>query len=345
MQIVNAPSLLPVRNDWLARHQEETIDPSLPIVDAHHHLWDRQTGRYLFDELQQDTESGHNIVSTIYVQCRSMMSASASEALRPVGEVQFAAGIAAMFDAGAYGTTRACEAIIGGADLQLGNDVAVVLEKMQAVSGGRLRGIRNALASHEDPRIRSNSVTPPGDLMRRPQFLDGVRTLGRYGLSLDVWLYHTQLADLYELAVQVPEVTIIIDHFGGPIGIGPYAGRTQEVHQTWRADLQRLAALPNTRMKLGGAGLSVFGWDFHTRETPPSSIELAEALRPLFDTCVDLFGADRCMFESNFPVDKGMYSYHVIWNAFKRLAQHAAPDERDALFSRTAISTYKLTPA
>jgi L-fuconolactonase len=341
MQIVHAPHL-PVREDWLALYREEVLQPELPIVDAHHHLWDRQTGRYLADELREDIGGGHRIVSTVYVQCRSMLRSDGPESMKPVGEVEFAGGVAAMFASGAYGPARCCEAVVGGADLALGHGVIPVLEAMREVSGGRLRGIRNPLAWHASEAVRSSPVVPPRDLMGSASFVEGVRALARYGLTLDVWVYHTQLDELYELARQTPDVTIVIDHFGGPLGVGPHAGKREEVRHAWRASLRRLASLPNTRMKLGGAGLAVFGFEFAAAERPPSSTELAAAWAPYFDICVDCFGAQRCMFESNFPVDKGMFSYTVLWNAFKRLASGASHAERAALFSATAASTYGL---
>jgi L-fuconolactonase len=216
---------------------------------------------------------------------------------------------------------------------------------MLQVSGGRLRGIRNPLAWHESPAVSSSPVTPPRDLMRSASFQHGVKSLARFGLSLDAWVYHTQLEDLYELARIAPDVTLVIDHFGGPVGVGPYVGERENVLAQWKKGLTRLASLPNTRMKLGGAGMSVFGSGFASREMPPSSEDLATEWRPYFDTCIELFGPDRCMFESNFPVDKGMFSYGVLWNAFKRLAGSMSVDEKAALFSRTAATTYRLQTA
>ncbi|AJZ62061.1 amidohydrolase family protein [Paraburkholderia fungorum] len=344
MQIVHAPHL-PVREKWLDLRKEPVLEPDLPIVDAHHHLWDRQTGRYLADEFRNDVASGHRVVSTVYVQCRSMLREDGPEAMKPVGEVEFANGIAAMFASGAYGRTRCCEAIVGGADLMLGAELDAVLEAMLQVSGGRLRGIRNPLAWHASPEVSSSPVTPPRDLMTNPVFRQGVGALGRFGLSLDAWVYHTQLDDLYELARAADHVTVVIDHFGGPLGVGPHAGQRAAVHAEWQQKLARLASLPNTRIKLGGAGMNVFGFDFAAREVPPSSEELASAWRPYFDTCVELFGVNRCMFESNFPVDKGMFSYGVLWNAFKRLASAMSANEKAALFSRTAAATYRLAIA
>ncbi|ACC75094.1 amidohydrolase family protein [Paraburkholderia phymatum] len=341
MQIVHAPHL-PVRPEWLSLRDEPVLEPALVIVDAHHHLWDRQTGRYLADEFGSDVKSGHRIVSTVYVQCRSMLREHGPDAMKPVGEVEFANGIAAMFASGAYGPARCCDAIVGGADLTLGAELDSVLETMQQVSGGRLRGIRNPLAWHASPEVSSSPVTPPRELMTNPAFRQGVRTLGRFGLALDAWVYHTQLDELYALARAAGDVTVVIDHFGGPLGVGPHAGQRAEVHAEWARKLARLATLPNTRMKLGGAGMSVFGFDFATRALPPSSTQLADAWRPYFETCVELFGAERCMFESNFPVDKGMFNYRVLWNAFKRLASPMSADEKAALFSGTAASTYRL---
>ncbi|MEM5339561.1 amidohydrolase family protein [Paraburkholderia azotifigens] len=341
MQIVHAPHL-PVRPEWLALRDEPVLEPALAIVDAHHHLWDRQTGRYLADEFGNDVASGHRVVSTVYVQCRSMLRHDGPEAMKPVGEVEFANGIAAMFASGAYGPARCCEAIVGGADLTLGAELDAVLEAMLQISGGRLRGIRNPLAWHASPDVSSSPVTPPCDRMASPVFRQGVRALGRFGLSLDAWVYHTQLDDLYDLARAAEHVSVVIDHFGGPLGVGPHAGQRPAVHAEWKQKLARLASLPNTRIKLGGAGMNVFGFDFAARELPPSSGELAFAWRPYFEVCVELFGANRCMFESNFPVDKGMFSYGVLWNAFKRLASAMSADEKAALFSRTAAATYRL---
>jgi predicted TIM-barrel fold metal-dependent hydrolase len=341
VQIVHAHHVT-VRPDWLAQRVEPVLAPELAIVDAHHHLCLRQTGRYLAEEFGADVRCGHRVVSTVYVQARSMMRAHGPDAMKPVGEVEFSNGIAAMFASGAYGPARCCSAIVGGADLTLGAELDAVLESMSQVSGGRLRGIRNPLAWHSSADVSSSPVTPPRDLMANAGFRQGVKTLARYGLSLDAWVYHTQLAELYELASAAPDVTVVIDHFGGPLGVGPHANSREQVAAEWRRGLARLASLPNTRMKLGGAGLTVFGFDFATRDLPPSSEELAAAWRPYFDICIELFGVNRCMFESNFPVDKGMFSYGVLWNAFKRLAHSLSSDEKAALFSGTAAATYRL---
>lgn len=343
MEIVNAPHL-PVREEWLARHHEAALMPELPVVDAHHHLWDRQSGRYLAPELSQDIEqSGHRILSTVYVQCRSMLRRHGPEAFRPVGEVEFAGGCAAMFESGHYGDAAGCEAIVGGASLLAGDDLLPVVELMLARSGGRLRGMRNPLAWHPDPRVSSSPVTPPAGLSASSAFRRGAACLARNRLSLDVWVYHTQLDEIAELARAQPDLLVIVDHCGGPIGTGPYAGKQDAVFQAWKKGIIALAALPNVRIKISGFGMTVMGYPFAQRDTPPDSLTLSHAWQPLFETLVEAFGVQRCMFASNFPVDKGMFSYGVFWNACKRLAEQASASEKAHLFWRTAASTYRLS--
>jgi predicted TIM-barrel fold metal-dependent hydrolase len=333
---------LPIRPDWLASRQEDVLEPDLPIVDAHHHLWDRPSFRYMPSDLLEDVGSGHRIVATVYVQSRAMLRASGPSSMAPVGEVEFVNGAAAMGASGIYGPARICAGIVGGADLRLGDGVEPVLEAMIAVSGGRLCGIRNATAWHADPAVQSTTASVPEGLLRDPAFQRGAARLARHGLALDVWAYHTQLDDIRALARAIPDVTVVIDHFGGPVATGPYRGRRAAMLEQWRRGMRELARLPNTRVKLGGGGMPVLGFGFERGARPPSSEELAAALRPLFEDCIGWFGPDRCMFESNFPVDKGMFSYAVAWNACKRLAAGMSADEKTALFSATAVAAYRL---
>ncbi|MBB5390908.1 MULTISPECIES: amidohydrolase [unclassified Herbaspirillum] len=333
---------LRVRQDWLARTAEEALEPALPIVDAHHHLWDRPGGRYLFDELMADIGAGHNVVATVFVQCRSMYRAHGPDAMKPVGEVEFINGLAAQSASGMYGPARACAAIVGFADLMLGEGVQPVLEALLHAGNGRLRGIRNTTAWHADPAIRSNPLPPPPGMLADARFRQGARLLAKYDLPLDVWAYHTQLDEVLALAQACPETRIVLDHAGGPLGAGPYAGRREEVRREWEAAMRRIAAQPNVWLKLGGLGMPVGGWDFHLQEAPPASQQLAAAWRPYIETCIGLFGASRCMFESNFPVDKGMFGYVSLWNAFKRLTQGFGAAERDSLFAGTAREVYRI---
>jgi predicted TIM-barrel fold metal-dependent hydrolase len=341
-QVVDAPHP-PIREEWLALRREEILLPELPIVDPHHHLWDRAGSRYLLPELLADVQSGHNVQATVYVQARSMYRAWGPAELRPLGEVEFANGVAAQSASGIYGPVHACAGIVGFADLTLGERVTPVLEALQRAGGDRLRGIRNSTAWHESAAVRSSPVVPPPGLLMHAAFREGVRSLEPFGLSLDICAYHTQLHEVLALARAVPDTTIVLDHVGGPIGVGPYAGKREQVFRAWREVMAALAACENVFVKLGGLTMKVGGFAFHEREMPPSSEELAEAFRPYIETCIELFGCSRCMFESNFPVDKSMVSYAVLWNAFKRLAGAYSESEQTALFSRTAAGIYRLT--
>jgi L-fuconolactonase len=333
---------VPVREEWLAQGSEAALDPHLPIVDAHHHLWDRPSGRYLYPELLSDIAAGHNIRATVYVQCRSMYRSFGPDLLRPVGEVEFANGIAAQAASGLYGDGRACAGIVGFADLALGDQAIPVLEALLRAGGDRLKGIRVPVVWHESPDVVSSPARPPQGLMAAAGFRQGVRRLADYRLSLDIWAYHTQLREVLALAQEVPSVTIVVDHCGGPIGVGPYTRSRAEVFAEWQASLRQLASLPNIVMKFGGLGMQVAGFEFHHAPHPPSSQQLADAWRPYFEVIMQTFGASRCMFESNFPVDKGMFSYATFWNACKRLSAGASPTERDALFAGTAMRVYRL---
>ncbi|MBV8622122.1 MAG: amidohydrolase family protein [Herbaspirillum sp.] len=333
---------LQVRPDWLALTQEAVLEPDLPIVDAHHHLWDRAGNRYLFEQWLADLSSGHRITDTVFVQCRSMYRQDGPQAMKPVGEVEFVNGVAAQSASGLYGPVRACAAIVGFADLMLGAEVQAVLEALQQAGNGRLRGIRNTTAWHPDPSIRSNPQPPPPGLLGQDKFRAGARLLARYDLSLDVWAYHTQLDEVLALAQACPDTRFVLDHCGGPLGAGPYAGQREAARREWERGMQAIAALPNVWLKLGGLGMAVGGWDFHLQAAPPDSIQLAQAWRPYIETCIDLFGPQRCMFESNFPVDKGMFGYVSLWNAFKRLTVSLSAQERAALFGDTAREVYRM---
>ncbi|MBI5275122.1 MAG: amidohydrolase family protein [Burkholderiales bacterium] len=341
---MTAPSPhLAIREDWLARHTEDAIDPALPIVDAHHHLWDHPKPRYLLDEVLADFRSGHNIVASVFVECRAMYRRGGDESHRSLGETEFANGMAAMAASGPDGTPRVCDGIVGHVDLSLGGAALGLLERHLAVSGGRLRGIRNITAWHEHPEVRTTPVLYRADLFDDPQFHAGLRHLTRLGLVFDSWQYHTQLGALARLAQAWPDTRIVVNHTGGPIGVGPYAPPNPAAFAEWRCGLRELAQRPNIFLKLGGLGMRVNGFDFHTRATPPSSQDLAEAWRPYVDEAITAFSPARCMFESNFPVDKGSYSYGVLWNAFKQLARHATPTQRADLFHGTAARVYGLT--
>src|ERR1043165_7689091 len=273
------------REDWLAQYTEEIIDPARPIVDPHHHLWDRGGLHYMIEEMAADIATGHNVIATVYVDCRSMYRASGPEAFRPVGEVEFANGVAAMAASGGYGKAAICAGIV-------------------APRNGRFRGIRHSSAWDADPNVAGMYATRPKGLLLDSTFRKGFACLAPLGLNFDAWLFHPQIGELTDLARAFPDTRIVLDHCGGPIGIGSYAGRREENFPVWEALIPEIAKCENVVAKLGGLAMCLLGYDFHLRPKPPSSEEAAAAWRPYIETCIEAFGPDRCMFESNFPPDK-----------------------------------------
>lgn len=337
-------SHLQLRPQWLRLLEEAVLEPELPIVDAHHHLWDHASGRYFLPDMLEDLSSGHNIRATVAVECHAMYREDATPALRPVGETEFLNGAAAMSASGAYGRCRVAAGIVAHADLCLGAAVRPVLEAHARAAGGRLRGVRYSAVWHPDPAARGSLARPPAYVLGDPKFRAGFAELGPLDLSFDAWVYHTQIAEVVDLARCFPETRIVLNHIGGVIGIGPYAERREEVRAEWLASLGPLADCANVSVKLGGMGMRLFGFDFAQRALPPSSVELADSWRSYIAPCLQLFGAQRCMFESNFPVDKGSFSYGVLWNAFKRLADDCGltAAQKEAAFSGTARQVYRL---
>lgn len=328
---------------WLATQVKEPIlEPDLPIVDPHHHLWDHLNQRYLLDELLADTGTGHAITHTVYIDCRSMYRGGGPVEMRPIGETEFANGVAAMSDSGIYGATRACAGIVSYVDMTLGARARAVLEAHVVAGNGRFRGIRHAGGWDASPDVRNSHTNPPQELYAQPDYREGVAQLGALGLTYEAWQYHPQLEEVVALARAVPQTTMILNHCGGPLGIGPYAGKTDAVFTAWKADMVELARCPNVVVKLGGLGMDIGPFDHMHRPVPPTSREIADAWNPWIATCIEAFGAGRCMFESNFPVDKVSTGYATLWNAFKLMAAGASADEKTALFSGTAKRVYKL---
>ena len=341
---------------------ETILEPDLPIIDPHHHLWDRPAGamtdlppaqhgfdkvtrmspRYLLDELLADLNSGHNVRATVFVQCGAMYRADGPAAFKPVGETEFVNGVAAMCASGIYGEVRACAGIVGHVDLTLGAVVSDVLEAHLQVGGGRFKGIRDSASYDPDPQVLGPLARIGGGLYGSPAFREGYARLADFDLSFDTWLLEPQLPELIELVRAFPDTPVILDHVGTPLGLASYDGRREERFGVWRENIRKLAALPQVSVKLGGLAMPFCNFPSFLQTPPATSTQLAAEWRPYIETCIESFGVDRCMFESNFPVDLGSCTYPTLWNAFKIIAKGYPAAEKTALFSGTAKRVYRL---
>ena len=333
---------MPPRSDWLAQITEDIIDPDRPIVDPHHHFWHDNPRRgygYLLEDLWADTSSGHNIVQTVFVECGADYREDGSEEMRAVGETPFVADLAAR---SAAGEGASVAAIVGHANIALGADVKPVLEAHIDAGNGLFRGIRHHASWDASPDVPNSRIEPPPHLYVSEGFQQGVRQLGEMGLSFDAWCYHPQIPEVVALAKACPETTIILNHLGGVIGIGPYAGRREEIFETWKESHSALGECSNVYGKLGGLAQGVNGAGWEDRELPPTSDEIADHQRAYYLHAIEVLGPDRCMFESNFPVEKESVSYHVLWNAFKKIAADFTDGEKDDLFRGSAVRAYRL---
>lgn len=327
--------------EWLAQANEPVLFPEIPIIDAHHHLWNEAGVPYLLEEFAGDLGCGHNVVASVFVQAHYGYRTDGPPHLAPVGETEKVTALAAA--ARARGLPRVAEAIVAFADLNRGSAAAEVIEAHTAVAEGRLRGIRHSVS--RDPEFPDGIVLrpAPAGMLAEPVYREGLREVAKAGLSYDAMLYSRQIPELTALARAMPDLPIVLDHIGCVIGVGPYETRMDEQFSVWRQYMAELAQCPNVTVKIGGFGMIICGARWHEAATPPTSETLAAAWQPWFDSCIELFGPQRCLFESNFPVDKAMYPYRTLWNAFKRLTVNLSPGERAALFAGTAARTYRIT--
>ena len=344
---------------------ERILEPDLPIVDAHHHLWYlpesalaameshgslsaralapvfRSRARYLFDEFIADVTSGHNIRASVFVDAHAMYRTRGPQPIKSVGEVEFVNGIAAMSASGIFGDIKACAGIVGGVDLRLGDAIEEVLTAHIRAGGSRYRGIRSPIVFDQDPKILGAGVGAPHVLLDK-QFRVGFKKLQSFGLSYDAFLFEPQLPDLIDLARAFPETTIVLNHVGAPLAVGRFEGQREQRFPIWRESIRVLSRCDNVVVKLGGLGLPFGAFKSYLADPPATSAELAQEWTPYIQTCIEAFGVQRCMFETNFPVDASVGRYATVWNAFKRLAAGASKDEKAALFSGTAQRIYRL---
>lgn len=333
------------QTEWLNQVTEEILDPGREIIDPHHHLWTHPgLARYLLEELWQDTSSGHNIVKTVFMECGSAYRADGPDHLKPVGESEFVAELSEKSKAGKGPGQPEIAGMVCGGDLRI--EPAMLDELFDAhveASGGRFRGIRHALArTPENTKLMFQGHAPEG-LSEDEDFRAGVRQLGARGFTYDSWHFHPQNPNFTALARACPDTTMVLDHFGTPVGVGPYEGKREEVLETWKADMTDMATCPNVVLKIGALAQPVNGYPWREGVTkPPSSNELVEAHAPYYKHAIELFGPERCMFESNFPVDRYGVSYQVYWNAMKKIAADYSESEKNAMFCGTAARVYRV---
>jgi predicted TIM-barrel fold metal-dependent hydrolase len=340
---------------------EEIIDPALPIIDPHHHLWDRSpilhliqqrehpfqrvldfAARYLLDEFLTDLNSGHNIKATVFLECHSMLKTEGEPETRYLGETEFVNGVAAMSASGIYGPTKVCAGIVGNVPLSIGARAGDLLGQHVAAGGGRFRGVRNAASWDADAGVLGPIGRQGAGLYLDPKFREGFAELGKRGLSFDAWLLEPQLPDLIDLARAFPRTPIVLDHVGTPLGLASYAGRREERFAAWKKNMLELAKCQNVHVKLGGLAMVFCGFPSTRPTRNATSEEMAKEWAPYIETCIEAFGVKRCMFESNFPVDGVTCTYPVLWNALKRVAKNYSADEKADLFFNTANRFYKL---
>lgn len=343
------------------RHNEPILEPDLPIIDPHHHLWDLRpmlgmfpephhpfiaavadNTLYTFDQLHAHLTSGHNIIGTVFMECGAFYNGAYGEALKPVGEVEYVNGVAAQSASGLYGPSRYCAGIIGHADLTLGSAAGEVLDALQAAAPRRFKGIRHAAAWDADATVLGPPFHAPEGRYRDPKFREGFAELGKRGMTFDAWLLEPQLPDVIDLARAFPDQPICLDHCGTPLGIASYKGKLHERFDTWRHNIKELAACQNVVVKLGGLAMAFCALPEEGPAAGHTSEHLAALWRPYIETCIEAFGPQRAMFESNYPVDYWGADYAVLWNAFKHLTRSASADEKAALYAGNAARFYGL---
>ena len=331
------------RKLWLEQVIEDIIDPQRPIIDPHHHLWrDKTVDDYQLADLWEDTGSGHNIIGTVFVECSADYRKEGPEALRPVGETDYVSAAAEISSTQAADGRPPILGIVSHANLRLGDAVEEVIAAHLDAGKGRVKGIRHSAAYYPDPPAVDRYAGRTQHLLLDPDFRRGFTKLAPFDMSFDAWLLHPQIRELIDLARKFPETTIIFDHFGGPLGIGPYKGKQSEIYPQWKKDVADLAKCDNVVAKLGGLAMMINGWGWDERELPASSDDIVHAHQDYYLHMIDCFGPRRCMFESNFPVDKVSVSYSVLWNAFKKIGLRFSQDENELLFEGTAKWVYRL---
>jgi L-fuconolactonase len=330
------------------RHEgrdEPILDPDLPIIDAHHHLFDLPNNRYMVDDFLADVNAGHRILASIYCETQAFSRTDGPEWMRPIGEVEFANGVGAMTATGSYGACQVCAGIIGHANLTFGSKIAELLDRCLEAAPDRFRGVRHVTIDYPDDRPFKYVMTykPPAGVMDTEGFPLGLAEVEKRGLTFDAGIFDPSLPKLAAMVDRFPGLTFVLNHMGIAVGVDMDAGEKAEVFGRWSAGLKELAKRPNVFCKVGGLGMPNWGFGFELRENPVGYLEMADAWRPYVETAIEAFGADRCMMESNFPPDGRSGGYVPVWNAYKHILRAYSADEKTALFHRTAARVYRLT--
>ena len=324
---------------WLDQVEEEIVDPELPIIDSHHHLWRYSDVDYLADRFHKDTSSGHRVEKTVYIQCGSEYREDGPKHLRSLGETEFVVKQAKQLEE-LGGVVIA--GIVSDADLRLGDGLDDVLNQHLKLSEGRLKGIRHCAARAEFPDALHIPGDAPEGLYEDAKFRNGLKVLGRKGLTFDAWHYYYQNQAFAAMARSVPDTILVLDHFGTPLGVGPYANQRKEILAQLKKDLREIARCENVIAKLGGLAMPDNGFGWEKKPKPPTSDEFVEAQREYYLHTIECFGPDRCMMESNFPVDRNSISYAVLFNGMKKIVADFSDVEKRQLFHDTAARIYRL---
>ena len=336
--MAGAPRPEPASAEWLDLVIEPIVDADAPVVDPHHHLWPPGGSMpYQLADLEADLDAGHNIVDTVFVECGASYDRTSNDAFAAVGETVYVTGEAERSNRQVMG------GIVAKADLRDAGTLDAVLDAHESAGHGRFRGIRHAGSHALHPDVLTIPGRAPAGLYGDEAFRIGVARLGERGLTYDTWHYHYQNHDFLDLARNVPGTTMVLDHFGTPLGVGPYEGQREHIFQQWKSDIAEIAQCPNVVAKIGGLAMPDNGFGWHTAERPPTSDEFIDAQGRYYLHTIEQFGPERCMFESNFPVDRLSLSYRTFWNAAKKLVADFSPDERDAMLRGTAARVYRLT--
>lgn len=292
---------------------------------------------YLTQDYVADLADVAEVVGLVHVEAGWVVK----EPTGPVDETRWVDGLAPVGNVGMLG-------IVANADLTLGERVEDVLVAHLEAST-RVRGIRDLLAWHPSREIMNTTDDP--ERSRQADFRRGFEMFSKYGLNFETSIFSTQLTEMVELARTFPEQPILVCHMatpvavGGPIGeVGRTADERARIRGEWAEGIARLAECANVWMKLSGLLMPICGFGFERRSARPSVDELVATVGPFIDHVIDAFGPERCMFGSNFPVDKPSAPLPTLLQAYRLIVEGLPDEAQNRLFVGTAQEFYRLAP-